>query len=68
MINAERPAFEPLSVATTRSNTPTWRYLGERDAADRAYCTRFGVPVAPEPNVAHGGVWAYTLPERETTS
>ncbi len=40
----------------------TWRYLGDRVAADGAYCARFGVPAAPEPVVALGGVWVYALP------
>ncbi len=40
----------------------TWRFLGDRDAADRAYCLRFGVDVAPEALLALGGAWAYPLP------
>ena len=43
----------------------TWRYLGDRDDADRAYCFRFGVSQAPEPMVAPGGAWAYPLPGAE---
>ncbi len=43
-------------------NIATWRYMGDRDAADQAYCARFGVPSAPEPTVALGGAWAYTVP------
>ncbi len=51
------------ATAAVRLNVPTWRYLGEREAADLAYCARFGVAAAPEPTVVHGGAWAYTLPE-----
>ncbi len=40
----------------------TWRFLGDRDEADRAYCFRFGVNQAPEPVVVSGGAWAYALP------
>lgn len=40
----------------------TWRYIGERAAADLAYCLRFGTAVAPEPSIALGGAWAYPLP------
>ena len=40
----------------------TWRYLGDRDEADRAYCFRFGVSQAPEPVTVPGGAWAYALP------
>ncbi len=40
----------------------TWRYIGEREAADRAYCLRFGVELAPEATIALGGAWAYPLP------
>lgn len=40
----------------------SWRYLGDRDEADRAYCFRFGVNQAPEPVVVAGGTWAYALP------
>lgn len=48
-------------VATTRE--ATWRFLGDRAAADQAYCLRFGVNSAPEPFVAPGGAWAYPLPD-----
>jgi hypothetical protein len=40
----------------------TWRYLGDRDAADRAYCFRFNVSLAPEPFTIPGGAFAYPLP------
>jgi hypothetical protein len=69
MPDPERPAFETLPIVpTTRSNAPTWRYLGERHAADLAYCARFGVTEAPEPTVAHGGGWAYALPATRAPS
>ena len=41
---------------------PSWRYIGERAAADGAYCLRFSVTEAPEPYVVPGGAWAYALP------
>lgn len=42
--------------------TASWRYCGDRAAADVAYCARFGVTVSPEPYALGGGVWAYVLP------
>lgn len=44
------------------SRITTWRYQGERLAADSAYCSRFQVTQAPEPYHLPGGVWAYLLP------
>ncbi|GEM_PF-3226363 len=49
-------------AVVVRPTTVTWRFLGERDAADRAYCARFGVSEAPEPMRVLGGVLAYALP------
>ena len=49
-------------AAMGRPTTDTWRYLGDRDAADLAYCARFGVQQAPEPMRVQGGVWAYAVP------
>lgn len=46
----------------TSLNVPTWRYAGDRDAADLAYCARFGVTEAPEPTIALGGALAYAVP------
>lgn len=43
-------------------SAPSWRYLGERAAADGAYCVRFSVTEAPEPYAVPGGAWAYALP------
>lgn len=40
----------------------TWRYRGERAAADLAYCARFGVADTPEPFAMGGDIWAYALP------
>lgn len=40
----------------------TWRYLGDRDEADQAYCFRFDVSQAPEPVGIPGGAWVYALP------
>lgn len=51
----------PLEAGVTPVGT-TWRYLGERTAADLAYCARFGVVVAPEPMMMSDGILAYTLP------
>lgn len=39
----------------------TWRYLGERTAADAAYCIRFSVKAAPEPS-EYAGVLSYAVP------
>lgn len=61
---------EPLAptinrVTTADSlNAPSWRYLGDRNAADVAYCERFGVDEPPEPTEAWNGVWSYALPTR----
>jgi hypothetical protein len=64
MTNMQTPAFEnPPALMATRSTAPTWRYLGERVAADLAYCARFGVAQAPEPTLVPGASWAYALPE-----
>ena len=52
-------------VAATWPTVPTWRYLGDRGAADLAYCERFGTIEAPEPAVTPGGLWAYVLPMTE---
>ncbi len=55
------------AMTTARMNVATWRYLGDRDAADLAYCVRFGVARAPEPYVAPGGALAYPVPVVEGT-
>ena len=52
----------PVSQRGLSSTETTWRYLGERDEADRAYCFRFSVQQAPEPIIVPGGAWAYSLP------
>jgi hypothetical protein len=67
MIHPERSAEEGEALAVPlrplmSPREPTWRYLGDRSAADLAYCARFGVNQAPEPIVALGGAWAYALP------
>ncbi len=55
--------FDEVMVSTAVSmRAASWRYMGERAAADSAYCLRFSVPEAPEPYAAPGGVWAYALP------
>ncbi len=53
--------IEPVKL-TVRPSIPTWRYIGDRAAADLAYCARFGTHEAPDPTVALGGAWAYALP------
>lgn len=60
---------EDVLVTASESGTaksslyaPTWRYIGDRDAADLAYSARFGVAIVPEPSIAPGGAWAYALP------
>lgn len=60
-ISGHEPEALPPQRAISSTET-TWRYLGERDDADRAYCFRFGVKQAPEPMVVPGGAWAYSLP------
>lgn len=67
MIDPDSQAVEQITAeAVTRPLGPvrvaTWRFLGERAAADDAYCTRFGVSHAPEPTIDRDKVWAYTLP------
>lgn len=52
----------PILVRTLSVTETTWRYLGDRAEADRAYCFRFGVSQAPEPVIIPGGAWAYALP------
>ena len=47
--------------------TASWRYSGDRAAADLAYCARFGVAQSPEPYAVGGGVWAYALPGAESS-
>lgn len=60
----------PTEVAAAELRRPiqgvTWRYLGDRIAADSAYCARFDVQHAPEPLVAPDGAWAYVLPGAKT--
>ena len=68
MIHPERETseYEPVQDAGgALASIPaiSWRYLGDRAAADSAYCSRFGVAQAPEPWVALGGAWAYALPD-----
>lgn len=58
VVQAEEPASEPRRPISG----VTWRFLGDRVAADSAYCIRFNVQQAPEPLVALDGAWAYTLP------
>jgi hypothetical protein len=63
---------EPYTVESDPIETPawptipTWRYLGAREAADAAYCARFGTTEAPEPTLVPGGIWAYALPPAAT--
>ncbi|HEX6289415.1 MAG TPA: hypothetical protein VFZ66_09510 [Herpetosiphonaceae bacterium] len=45
-----------------RPHEAHWRFLGEREAADAAYCLRFGVVQAPEPSGMPDGVWSYAIP------
>ena len=45
-----------------RSYEAQWRYLGDRVAADAAYCLRFGVVQAPEPAGMPSSVWSYAIP------
>lgn len=59
-------AAVPGAHRSASTGDATWRYLGDRAAADGAYCARFGVPVAPAPDVVPGGVWVYALPSGTT--
>lgn len=60
--NAAHEQHGGVTAAPVRLLEAQWRYLGERTAADAAYCLRFGVAQAPEPNVTPGSVWSYALP------
>ncbi len=59
---------EAESLASTRefgpasSKAATWRYVGDREAGDLAYCVRFDVAEAPLPTIALGGALAYPVP------
>lgn len=66
MTNTDPTVTAVSPVTAAWPTVPTWRYLGNRDAADVAYCARFGTTEAPEPSMAPGGMWAYTLPASET--
>lgn len=61
----EQEAQEVSPRPATPTRNATWRFLGDRTAADQAYCVRFGVNLAPEPFVAPGGAWAYALPDAD---
>lgn len=56
------PTDVPMQEGRRPISGVTWRYLGDRAAADHAYCIRFNVPHAPEPRIAPDGAWAYALP------
>lgn len=60
-ISVDEPGA-PTPQRVFSSTETTWRYLGDRDDADRAYCFRFGVNQAPEPVIVPGGALAYALP------
>jgi hypothetical protein len=57
----ERPPG--VTESPVRISEAQWRYLGDRTAADAAYCLRFGVVDAPEPSGMPSSVWSYTIPE-----
>ncbi len=59
--HGERDISERAVGPRTSTPTATWRYIGDRTAADLAYCAHFGVSQAPEPFVALGGAWAYAV-------
>lgn len=54
--------IEDAAIMPVNIHAPSWRYMGERAAADGAYCVRFSVAEAPEPYAVPGGAWAYALP------
>ncbi len=62
---AERDVSGEATGRSAGAGDATWRYIGDRIAADNAYCARFDVAQAPEPSVALGGAWAYALPAIE---
>lgn len=62
---ADREVATPPPVPSARMSHATWRFMGDRDAADQAYCVRFAVSQAPEPIIALGGAWAYALPSEQ---
>ena len=66
---SENAAYERHSDATgspIRTLEAQWRYLGDRVAADAAYCLRFGVAQAPEPSGMPSSVWSYAIPVVES--
>lgn len=59
----EQVAAEAIARPLAPPRVATWRFFGERAAADDAYCTRFGVSHAPEPtSIGQNNMWAYALP------
>ncbi len=60
--NVEHGPDGGMAVSPSGGRSASWRYLGNRAAADFAYCARFGVTKAPEPYGVPGGIWAYALP------
>lgn len=63
MTTLQPPTVDATTPAPSLWPTvPTWRFLGDRAAADLAYCARFGTTEAPMPAATPGGQWAYTLP------
>jgi hypothetical protein len=62
MSNAEERVPDGERRPKIAPTTTIWRYLGDRDTADRAYCIRFGVQEAPEPTEFGSGVWSYAVP------
>lgn len=65
----ENVAHEQYGGATRspiRSLEARWHYLGDRTAADAAYCLRFDVAQAPEPEAMPSSVWSYAMPLVQT--
>jgi hypothetical protein len=65
MTSLDPQALVAVVAPAAWPTVPTWRYLGDRTAADTAYCIRFGTDKAPEPAITPGGLLAYALPGTE---
>lgn len=60
--DSDRDVDGRIAPGVAAPRTATWRYRGDRAAADLAYCARFGVANAPEAFAMGGDIWAYALP------
>lgn len=65
--NAPYERHSNVTGSPVRGYEAQWRYLGDRMAADAAYCLRFGVVQAPEPSSMPSSVWSYAIPAVESS-